>query len=344
MSMTTTNPGGKSFWALTNTAPESIAGKALLLAGGTAAAYYVVPVLTSIAWSLASLIGAALTITVGATALFALGAIIIDGRLVKLLDYGYRLVVRGLLGFFITLDPIGIMKNYLQDVNKTIATFAEKISDLRKAINKAREDRNTFQQEYEEAMSMVSAAKKLNPADPVINTESNKANRRHRSIQELDKLIAQMEAILGILERYFAKSKAYRDDLKDTIDFEARRRAAMKSAASAFSAARRILSGNDVGAEFYDAALEATQQQVAGMIGEMQQWVFESQDILKTFELQEAAAVERALKRLEEQEHGSKVLEYKPGDAVTIVEQSTANPVERRSVSADVESFLRPPN
>lgn len=334
------NSGAKSFWSLSNTSPDSLFGKGLLLVGGSALAYWGLPVLERLMWTSVSIVGAALTFVAGIGALAAIGYMIIDGRLVKLFGYGYRLAVRGLLGFFITLDPIGIMKNHLEDVNKTIDLFSERIGELRGAIDKAKEDQATFQREYDDAMAMVGAAHRSDPTDPVIQTQSNIANRRTKSIEDLGKLIVLMETVLRVLERYFNKSKAFRDDLSDTIDFEGRRRTAMKSAASAFTAARSILAGNTIGAEFYDAALEATQRQVAEMVGEMKQWVWESQDMIRTFELQEAAAVEKALQRLEQQEQGSKVLEYRPGDAVAMVEEKAQVPVEQRTVRADVTKFL----
>jgi hypothetical protein len=51
------------------------------------------------------------------------------------------------------------------------------------------------------------------------------------------------------------------------------------------------------------------------MVGEMKQWVFESQDVIKVFEMKQSANVELALKRLEDKEKSgsSLLLEYQPG-------------------------------
>jgi hypothetical protein len=340
--MTTSAP--KGFWALDNMKPDSIGGKALLLGGVTAFAIYGLPVLKVAMWNLVSIIGAAYAIGAGVAGLAIIGYILVDGKLVRLADYVFRLGVRALVGFFIPLDPIGIMKNYLDDVKKTIANFSDHISSLRGSIDQAKADRETFKAEYEAAMAEVAAYRRKGlETDPDASTAANVANRRQGSIKDLEKLIVQMEAILGILERYFKKSVAYRDDLDDTITFEARRRKAIKSAYGAFMASKRILAGNDVGAEFSDMALEAMQEQAASMVGEMKQWAFESQGMLKTFEMKEAAAVELALARVEEQERsgGSLLLEYNPGQLAPVIDGKEAVPVEKPNVSADIERFLK---
>lgn len=340
---TTSSSAPKGFWALDNFRPDSLVGKAALLAGASAFAVYGLPVLKVVMWNIASIIGAGITIVGGVAVLAGIAFILVDGRLVRLADYVYRLGIRALVGFFVTIDPIGIMKNYLQDVNKTIVEFSSRISELRGAIDQAIADRDLFQKEYDEAMATVSAyRKKGQEDDPGVQTQASIANRRRTSITDLSKLIVQMEAILRILERYFNKSKAYRDDLKDTIDFEARRRKAIKSASAAFNAAKEILAGNTIGAEFYDEALMAAQEQAANMVGEMKQWVFESQDMLKTFEMKEAASVELALARIEEQERsgGSLLLEYNPGQLAPVIDGREKVPAERPSTTQDVERFL----
>lgn len=338
-----TNYSPKGFWSLSNWRLDSVAAKAGVIAAGVWFLIYGIPVVKEIMWNIASIIGATLAILAGIAAIALIGFILVDGRIPRLAEYVYRLGVRALVGFFVTLDPIGIMKNYLQDVNKTIAQFSNRISDLRGAIDQAKDDLEGFHDEYKKAMAYVAAARKNGREDdPSVRTQANIANRRKDSMDDLGKLVVQMEAILRLLERYFDKSKAYRDDLKDTIDFEARRRKSLKAAAGAFQAAKRILAGDTIGADFYDEAMAAAQQQAAQMVGEMKQWVFESGDILKTFEMQEAASVEMALQRLEQQEKtgGSLLLDYSPGVPIPQAGEQVKTAV-RSTAGQDIERFLR---
>ena len=55
--------------------------------------------------------------------LLALGAIIymvLDPKMRNLVWYGYKSVMRAITGMFVTLDPIGILKNYVDDLRINI--------------------------------------------------------------------------------------------------------------------------------------------------------------------------------------------------------------------------------
>jgi chromosome segregation ATPase len=138
---------------------------------------------------------------------------------------------------------------------KTVHEFSEQIGNLRGAIDTTKEDLEQYQHEYEEAMAYVAAARKRGDEnDPSVQTQASIAERRRSSLADVGKLLEQMQAILALLERYYTKSVAYRDDLKDNISFTERKRKTLKIASSAFQKAASILRGDTIGAEFYDAA------------------------------------------------------------------------------------------
>ena len=112
--MAVINPGPgmekpKGFWSK----PEGVTGTVVLaglLIGGGAILYKYLPYLISLTQNMVYLAGM----------LLVLGAIIymvLDPRMRTLIGYMYKSIMRWITGIFVTIDPIGILKNYISDQN-----------------------------------------------------------------------------------------------------------------------------------------------------------------------------------------------------------------------------------
>lgn len=328
----------KNFWALDNFRPESLVGKAVAIGLGITGAYYLLPVINSIIWNVIS-------ISIGLGIIGAALAVIVDGRIPRLLNYLFKASIRGTVGFFIAINPIAIMKSYYEDVLIQIKKFSEAIGKLRGAIDKTNDAIERYKSEMTAADNYVRGAiKNGNQGDPTVRTQAGISKRRSDTIDQVTKMRDKMVILLQLLERFYNKSIAYRDDLKDQIDFEASRRETLQIASGAFQNARRILAGDTIGADMYDQALTIANDQAAAMLGEMKQFVFESQDIMKTFEMKQDADVEAVLARLDAAEklgNDSLLLTYQKGDAQQLpaLAVSGGSPV-RVPVARSIDQFL----
>lgn len=67
--------------------------------------------------------------------LLVLGAIIymvLDPRMRTLIGYMYKSMMRWITGLFVTIDPIGILKNYIESLERsTLAKMSEQIGVLK---------------------------------------------------------------------------------------------------------------------------------------------------------------------------------------------------------------------
>jgi len=121
----------KSFWSR----PEGVTG-ALILGGVLIGGGYL------IATSLAAILSF-LTTTIGmVVGLLVLGTIIfmaLDSKTRTLVGYMYKSVMRWITGLFVQIDPIGILKSYIDDLKDNLRKMNRQVGQLRGQMHKLKE-------------------------------------------------------------------------------------------------------------------------------------------------------------------------------------------------------------
>jgi hypothetical protein len=118
--------GKKSFWQR----PEGVTGTVVLgglLIGGGVLLYKALPYLITLASNMLYLTGM----------LLVLGAIVymvLDPRMRNLIGNIYKSLMRWVTGIFVNLDPIGILKNYIDTLSNSLAKMSEQIGVLKGQI------------------------------------------------------------------------------------------------------------------------------------------------------------------------------------------------------------------
>ena len=128
MSTYNNTPQPKTFWQK----PEGKVGTVFLLGilGGLGYILYAFG---------ATLLGIVST-TIGLVASLAVLGVILflafDPKVRALVSYMYKSVMRWITGLFITIDPIGILKNYISDLEKNLAKMSKQIGNIRGQMRK----------------------------------------------------------------------------------------------------------------------------------------------------------------------------------------------------------------
>ena len=121
--MESQNKKGKSFWKK----PEGITG-AIFLGGAVIGG----GLLLSAAWPI--IIGG-LTNTFAVVGMLivlaALVYMVLDPKMRNLVWYMYKSVMRWITGLFVQIDPIGILKSYVEDLKDNLRKMNRQISQLR---------------------------------------------------------------------------------------------------------------------------------------------------------------------------------------------------------------------
>ncbi len=335
------------FWSIKNNRPDSIAGKAVLLAGGAFLAYNALNILefvSKVVWGIVN-IGIATAIIAG------VAYVLIDGKLVRLIDFAYQMGIRNLMGQFVAVFPIDVMKERLRKVDTILENVTERLEELRGARVKAQKTLDQFITQRDTHDSRVEMLA-LHPSDDIEDDQSNMARhasaaeRREGSIERFTKLVAQMDLILKILNKVKQKARYIRDDIDDNITFTEQERKALQAATGAIRSIKSIINGGDMSAQLYDMALEAANQQAADRIGEIEQFLVDTKDVMRDFDLQQYASVESALQRLQSREGGSSVLNYRLGQGKVMLEHKPGEVVDvlmpsTHETNVDINALLR---
>ena len=113
----------KSFWKR----PEGVTGAVFLIAlmiGGGALLYKFMPVLLGLAAN-------TLYLAAMLAALAALIYVVLDPKMRNLIWYGYKSIMRGITGMFVEIDPIGILKTYVENLENSLGKMSKQIGILK---------------------------------------------------------------------------------------------------------------------------------------------------------------------------------------------------------------------
>ena len=141
----------KGFW----NRPEGITGTVVLgglILGAGALFYKFLPQIIALASNTLYLAGM----------LLVLGAIIymvLDPRMRTLIGYMYKSMMRWITGLFVTIDPIGILKNYIESLEDNLAKMSEQIGVLKGQIRKLTTNVQENSREIETQLRMAQVAR-----------------------------------------------------------------------------------------------------------------------------------------------------------------------------------------
>jgi len=289
--MSTRKP--KSFW----NKPEGVTGAIFLLGLILGAGYLVSTFLGGIIALASSTAG-----TLGLLA--ALGVIIfmaLDGRTRALVSYMYKSAMRSITSIFVRIDPISILKSYIDDLKKNLRKMNRQISMLRGQMHKLREMILNNQKQIKENISLASEAKDQQNKKIVI-LKTRKAGRLRDSNFKLEDLYKRMEVMYRVLSKMSENSSILLEDVVDQVSLKEQERKAIMASHSAMKSAMSIIKGDADKRAMFDQALEVIADDVSVKVGEMEQFMEMSEDFMNSIDLQNGIFEEKGLKMLEEWE------------------------------------------
>ena len=291
----------KSFWKR----PEGITG-AIVLAGLAIGVgfllYTVLPPLIVITQNLLYLSGL----------LIALGALlymVFDPKVRNLVWYGYKSVMRWITSLFVQIDPIGILKSYVDDLKKNLTKMNQQIAKLRGQMHRLKEIILNNQREIQNNLSLASKARDTNKQNMMI-LKSRRAGRLKDSNMRLEDLYKRMEVMYRVLTKMYENSEILLEDIQDQVQVKEQERKAIHASHSAMKSAMNIISGDKDQRYMFDMALEAIADDVSQKVGEMERFMEMSANFMSSVDLQNGVFEEEGLAMLErwEKEGASLIL------------------------------------
>jgi phage shock protein A len=236
--------------------------------------------------------------------LAALGALIyvaLDPKMRNLIWYVYKSIVRWITGIFVQLDPIGILKSYIDSLRDNLKSMNKQIGNLKGQMIKLATMINQNQRDIQNNLGLATKAKETGK-EAMMVLKARKAGRLKESNLKLEDLYKRMEVLYRVLVKMYENSEIMLEDLQDQVIVKEQEYAAIKASHSAIRSAMNILSGNSDKKYMYDMALEAMADDIGQKVGEMERFMDMSKNFMDSIDLQNGVFEEEGLEMLEKWE------------------------------------------
>lgn len=294
-----TNFKPKTFWQR----PEGTTGLVFLLAILGGAGFLLFKYSAAILAMLTNTLGIVIILGV-------LGAIIfmaLDPKWRTLVSYMYQSIMRWITGIFVTIDPIGILKNYISDLQKNLDKMGTQIGNLKGQMRKLVTIVDENNKEINNNMLIAKKAKEQGNESAML-LSSRKAARLQESNQKYTELHGKMSILYRVLTKMYSNSEILIEDTTDQVKVKEQERNAIRASHSAMRSAMSIIKGDADKRAMFDQAMEVIADDVANKVGEMERFMEMSSSFMNSIDLQNGVFEEQGLKMLEDYEKNSTLL------------------------------------
>lgn len=310
----------KSFWKR----PEGVTGAIFLTALIGGGAFLLINFLPQIIAFAQGLFGLVVIIAVLAAIIYVL----LDPKARNLMWYMYKSVMRWITGLFVQIDPVGILKSYVEDLEDNLKKMGKQIGALRGQMRKIATLIETNQQDIDKNMQLASVAKRQgNDKQTVL--ASRKAARLQEANEKYQTLHQKMEIMYRILDKMYQNSEILLEDTRDQVKLREQERKAIRASHSAMKSAMSIISGDPDKRAMFDAALENIADDVANKVGEMERFMEMSANFMDSVDLQNGVFEEDGLRMLEKWEKESTLMLLNSGESRSSGTLDLNEPIER---------------
>ena len=318
----------KTFWQR----PEGVTGMifmAGILLGGGFLLYKALPTLIAFASNL-------LYLSLMLVALAAIIYMVLDPRMRNLVWYSYKSIMRWLTGLFVTIDPVGILKSYVDSLEGNLGKMSSQISALKGQKQKLTQLMTQNSQEISSNMRLADQAKKQGQ-DSQIVLFTRKAARLQDSNEKYDVLAKKIEVLERILSKMYENSQILLEDTRDQVKVKEQERAIIRTSHSAMTSAMNVLTGDPDKRAMFEMAMENINNDVASKVGEMERFMDMSSNIMNSIDLQNGVFEEEGMKMLEEWEQNSTLMLLDPKKSDTL-QLKDAPKADKQKASGDNSS------
>ncbi|HRJ15467.1 MAG TPA: hypothetical protein PLI34_10770, partial [Saprospiraceae bacterium] len=320
----------KSFWKR----PEGVTGMiflAALVAGGA----YALSVI-----NLGAIFANTLYLAGTLAVLGAVVYMVLDPKMRNLVWYMYKSVMRAVTGWFVQIDPVGVLKSYVESLQDNLRKMNKQISQLRGQMHKLQEIIHNNKKQIESNLQLASKARETNKQNVMI-LKSRQAGRLSESNLKLEDLYRKMEILYRVLTKMYENSQVLMEDIQDQVMVKEQERKAIHASYGAMKSAMSIMSGDPDKRAMFDMAMESIAEDVAGKVGEMEQFMEMSSSFMNSIDLQNGIFEEEGLKMLEKWEsEGVSLILGKEKDSLLL---QANNPNEVLDLNVPIKQAVREP-
>lgn len=293
----------RSFWSR----PEGVTGGVVIAA-----------VVLLIMWggimlwqALSAFLTTGMGLTVGLIVLGLTLFMVLDPKMRNLLWYFYKKSMRWLTGLFIRIDPISVLKRYVENLKSNVVKMRRQMAQLRGQMHQLQEITHNNGKLILENLEEAAQAREREKKNVMI-VKSRKAARLQDSNERLQDLYNRMEVLYRVLGKMYENSEILLEDIEDQVQLKEQERKAILAGRSAMESAMSVIKGDGDKRESFDRALEAVAEDVSQKVGEMEEFMEMSESFMNSIDLENGIFQERGLEMLEKWEKDSSSLLTSP--------------------------------
>lgn len=311
----------KSFWSR----PEGTTGMLTLGAVGFGL-YLALPMLLAFTAGLFTLLGQTIGVVVLGAVLAAVLFVLTNKKFLNLAGYLFKSAMRKVTQVFVEIDPIGIMKTYIERMLEKREVMGSTRDKLRGQLRVLDEKIAKNDKAYDSSMQMARVAKEKGNTS-VLTVNSRQAMRMEQLNREsLMPLKAQMEAHLRAANKYYEVTGTVIEDLKNEVEAQQTRREMILASHTVMKAAKAIMMGGADEREMFDMAMEFVVQDYGMKLGEIESFIENSKPFVDGLDMQNGVYEAQALERLQAWEaKADSILLGEGGKQLLLEQASTAN-------------------
>jgi len=283
----------KSFWER----PEGKTGM-LFAAGGILGLFLVM-----MKWGTAIVLAAQNTMILGLYVLLAcaVGYVLMDGRFRASVFYLYKTIMRMFTSLVIQIDPIAILKSYIEDMEKNHGKMNEQVAKLKGSIRTLQTTIAKNAANARDQMSIAEQAKKQNKQAQMI-LQTRKAGRLQNSNRTYSDLLKKLEVLYRVLSKMYENTGILIEDTKDEVEQKSIEWKTINQANSAMRSAMHLISGDKDKRAMFEEAMQFMADDVGAKVGEMERMLELSESFMQGVDLQNGVFEEKGMKMLEDWE------------------------------------------
>lgn len=265
---------------------------------------------------LPALLNDTVSLGIGLGVLAALVFVALDPKARNLVWYAYKSVMRSITSIFVRIDPISILKNYVEDLEKSLRNLSKQIGALRGQMRQLRGTMDGNSADIKKNMGLAEQAKHKGD-EKNMTIAARKAARLQEANSKYDVLYQKMEVLYRMLSKMYENSEIVLEDTKDQVNMKQQEYEAIRSSHSAIQSAMSILKGDPDQRAMFDQALESLAEEVGQKVGEMERFMDTSRNLMASIDLQNGVFADEGLRMLEAWEKKSPLLDEKKSGSST---------------------------
>lgn len=250
----------------------------------------------------------------------------------------YKSSMRFITSMMVTIDPIGIMKNYIEYMVEKLEDMDTQIGILGGQRNKLKQTIAERKKIAEQCADLARQAQKMNRQDE-FTIHSRKMVRAKEFVESLNETLEKMDFMYRILDKMKKNVKLLLEDTKDEVETREVQYTTIKAANRAMSTAKRLIEGDEA-KELFDQSMEFVADDIANKLAEMERAMEATKDFMDKSDLTNGIWDEKGLKILEDLDKGGSLFSYentKTSDRGLSSNYSSSNYLPKTSSGTSVQ-------